>query len=98
MKTKSFKALALFLMIPLMVTVAKGQSIYSNLVMSLNPVAYWPLQETTPPPRYDMETNYGLFGPIANIYYASSQAQATNLGPIVGDSGGSRNFLGDSSG
>ena len=98
MKTKSFKAFVLSLMIPLMATAANGQSIYSNLVMSLNPVAYWPLQETTPPPRYDMETNYGSLGPIASIYYASSQAQATNIGPIVGDSGGSRNFLGDSSG
>jgi len=85
-------------MMPLMVTAAKGQSAYSNLVMSLNPVAYWPLQETTQPPRYDMETNYGSLGQIADIYYASSQAQATNIGPIVGDSGGSRNFLGSSSG
>ncbi len=95
MNTKLLKAFALSLMIPLGVTGAKGQSVYSNLVMSLNPVAYWPLQETTLPPRYDMETNYGSLGPIANVYYASSQAQATNLGPIVGDSGGSRNFLGN---
>ena len=97
MKTKSFKAFALFLMIPLLVTAAKGQSIYSNLVMSLNPVAYWPLQETTPAPRYDMETNYGSFGPVANAYYSAGGASgvlATNVGAITGDSDGSRVFTG----
>ncbi|HTV40604.1 MAG TPA: LamG-like jellyroll fold domain-containing protein [Candidatus Sulfotelmatobacter sp.] len=70
-----------------------AQSLYSNAVMSLNPVAYWPLQETTPAPRYDMETNYGSLGSIANGYYFSSSAQATNFGAIAGDTDGSRNFL-----
>jgi hypothetical protein len=42
--------------------------------MNLHPVAYWPLQETTPPPNYDIETNYGSFGAIANAYYGSTNA------------------------
>ena len=84
-------------MIPLMMTAARGQVNYSNVVMSLNPVAYWPLQETTPAPRYDVETNYGSFGPIANAYYASTNAAVENQGAIAGDSDGSRNFLGNSS-
>ena len=71
-----------------------AQSLYSNAVMSLNPVAYWPLQETTPAPRYDMETNYGSLGSIANAYYASAQALATNVGAISGDSDGCRLFQG----
>src|ERR1700678_2800126 len=71
---------------------SQAQSAYSNAVMSLNPVAYWPLQEKTPAPRYDMETNYGSLGAVGNAYYASSQAVATNLGAIAGDSDGSRLF------
>jgi hypothetical protein len=71
MKIKSFKAFALSLMIPLIVTAAKGQSAYSNAVINLKPVAYWPLQETVQPPAANIETNYGSLGPIANGIYAS---------------------------
>lgn len=74
------------------VTASQAQSLYSNAVMSLKPVAYWPLQETTQPPRYDMETNYGSLGAVANAYYSSSQAVATNVGAILGDTDGSRVF------
>ncbi|HEY1787968.1 MAG TPA: LamG domain-containing protein, partial [Verrucomicrobiae bacterium] len=87
MKTKSLKTFALSLMIPLVVTAAKGQSVYSNAVMNLRPVAYWPLQETTQPPSADIETNYGSLGPIANGYYASDANTLKGLpGAIVGDS------------
>lgn len=77
----------------LAVPALQAQSSYSNAVMSLNPVAYWPLQENVPAPRYDMETNYGSLGSIANGYYYSSAVVATNIGAIPGDSDGSRNFL-----
>ncbi|MGH7942632.1 MAG: LamG domain-containing protein, partial [Limisphaerales bacterium] len=90
MKIKSSKASALFLMIPLilfLLAAAKGQSVYSNAVMSLNPAAYWPLQETTPPPAADIETNYGSLGPIADGYYASDANILKGfVGAIVGDS------------
>ena len=77
----------------LAVPVSRAQSSYSNAVMSLKPVAYWPLQENVQPPRYDMETNYGSLGSIANGYYYSSAVIATNVGAILGDTDGSRNFL-----
>ncbi|HXC36081.1 MAG TPA: LamG-like jellyroll fold domain-containing protein, partial [Candidatus Acidoferrales bacterium] len=87
MKIKSLKAFALFLTIPLMVTAAKGQSAYSNAVINLKPVAYWPLQETAQPPAADIETNYGSLGPIANGYYASDANIEKGLpGAIIGDS------------
>ena len=71
---------------------------YSNAVMSLNPVAYWPLTETTPPPASGMyvATNLGSAG---NGFYgtwwqtngASSAPFNTNsivhiAGAIAGDS------------
>src|SRR5580698_4434762 len=59
--------LAVFLATPTL----QAQSSYSNAVMSLNPVAYWPLQETTQPPSAYVETNLGSLGPIANAYYGS---------------------------
>ncbi|HEV2330432.1 MAG TPA: LamG-like jellyroll fold domain-containing protein [Verrucomicrobiae bacterium] len=54
----------------LAVPAVRAQSSYSNAVMSLNPVAYWPLQESAPAPTANVETNLGSLGPIANAYYA----------------------------
>src|SRR5690242_18088324 len=43
---------------------------YSNAVIALNPVAYWPLTETTPVPfGYYVATNLGTAGAHANGYY-----------------------------
>src|SRR5258708_778126 len=39
---------------------AKAQSAYFQAVTNLNPVAYWPLQETVQPPAADVETIRGL--------------------------------------
>lgn len=41
-----------------------AQDLYSNAVIALNPVAYWPLQETTLPPTSPSTTltNYGTLG------------------------------------
>src|ERR1700722_2375508 len=64
----------------LAVTAARAQSLYSNEVMSLNPVAYWPLQENVQPPSYDVETNLGLFGPIANVYYSCANVYHSQPG------------------
>jgi hypothetical protein len=75
---------------------AKAQSAYSNAVMNLNPVAYWPLQETVQPPRADVETNYGSLGPVANAYYASTNAvHGFTPGAIAGDTDPAVNFLGN---
>src|ERR1039457_3822232 len=53
-------------------TSAQAQSAYFNAVTNLNPVVYFPLQETTQPPIGDVETNLGSLGPVANAVYASS--------------------------
>lgn len=97
MRVKSVKALAWVAATSLFATVSQGQTVtYSNAVMSLNPVAYWPLQENVPPPNYDVETNLGSFGLLANMYYASTNAWHSQPG-IDGDSsirfsGGNQSF------
>lgn len=76
---------------------AHGQSAYFQAITNLNPVAYWPLQEATQPPRYDVETNYGSFGAMANAYYASTNCVHGVAGGIAGDSDTAVNFNGTSS-
>jgi len=89
--------LALRSMILLLILAAlpvEAQSLYSNAVMSLNPVAYWPLQETNPAPAYDVETNLGWLGPVANMYYASTNVWHGQVGAITGDSSPCARFVG----
>jgi hypothetical protein len=52
-------------------TAVQAQSSYSNAVMSLNPVAYWPLTETAAPAPEDMytATNLGTAQAAANGFY-----------------------------
>src|SRR5215469_7839649 len=97
MNIKSIKTFALTAGVLLLAMAGQAQSTYSNAVMSFNPVAYWPLQETTLPPRYDVETNYGSFGAIANAYYASTNCIHGVAGGIAGDSDTAVNFAGNSS-
>jgi hypothetical protein len=84
MSTKSIRLLAGLISLLLTALVGRGQS-YSNAVMNLHPVAYWPLQETTPPPNYDVETNLGSFGSIANVYYTSTNVLHGQGGAVPGD-------------
>lgn len=75
--------------------VAQAQSIYSNAVMSLSPVAYWPMHEITPAAPGDIETNYGSLGVLGTGYYAdwavNNGAPANNSvlhqipGPLAND-------------
>lgn len=78
-------AVAVFALL-LSAAASHAQSVYSNAVMSLNPVAYWPLQETVQPPRYDVETNLGSFGSIANAFYSSDVVSHNQPGAVAGDS------------
>jgi hypothetical protein len=58
---------------------AQAQSAYFQAVTNLNPVAYWPLQETAAPPAADVETNLGSLGASANAYFScvdGAQSQA----------------------
>lgn len=97
MKTLSFKAVALLMMSALMVTVAKGQSAYSNAVINLKPIAYWPLQETTQPPAGDIETNWGTLGQIADgIYSGDANIEKGFSGGIPTDGDPSVQFTNNS--
>jgi hypothetical protein len=54
-------------------TQAQAQSTYSNAVIALNPVAYWPLNETTPPPQLLNLTaaNLGSLGAAGKGFYGA---------------------------
>lgn len=83
----------------LLTRAANAQSAYSNAVINLKPVAYWPLQETVQPPAADIETNYGSLGPIANAYYASEGGADTVKGLVgvtVDDNDAAVEFPGNS--
>jgi hypothetical protein len=62
------------------VTTASAQSAFFQAVTNLNPVAYWPLQETIQPPAANVETNLGSFGPSANACYSSANAVTGTTG------------------
>src|SRR5665213_3477784 len=71
----------------LVATAAKAQpSAYFQAVTNLNPVAYWPLQETAQPPIADVETNLGSLGAVANAYYSSTNVVKGVTGISSGDS------------
>ncbi|HEX4644967.1 MAG TPA: hypothetical protein VH598_05100, partial [Verrucomicrobiae bacterium] len=64
---------------------------YSNAVQALNPVAYWPLTETTPPSSSSVyiATNSGTLGAAGNGYYETwwqtngASGVLTNMNSIV---------------
>ncbi|HEX3716987.1 MAG TPA: LamG domain-containing protein, partial [Verrucomicrobiae bacterium] len=43
---------------------------FSQALLGLEPVAYWPMQETNAPALPDIETNFGSMGAVGNAYYA----------------------------
>jgi hypothetical protein len=86
MNKKAAPALSLLLVIvgALVIPSARAQSAFSNAVMNLNPVAYWPLQETALPPAPDMEINLGSLGAAGNAVYSSTNV-IKGQPPIPGD-------------
>jgi hypothetical protein len=54
---------------------------YAGFVAGLNPVGYWPLQETNPPAPATIETNYGSLGSLGNAYYSYTNS---TVGAIPG--------------
>lgn len=81
---------------------AQPSSPYATEVMSFNPAAYWPLQETTQPPPAFVETNYSTYsggpGQLANLYWSStSSANLVPFNSAPGASGYSTQFNGNSS-
>jgi hypothetical protein len=64
----------------------QAQSAYFQAVTNLNPVVYFPLQETVQPPISDVETNLGTLGSAANAYYSSTNAaKGFTPSPIVSE-------------
>jgi hypothetical protein len=92
MNRKLLNTLALTSLLILCGNAVYGQSAFFQAVTNLNPVAYWPLQETAQPPAADVETNYGTLGPAANAYYSSTNLVRGLPGVIVSDADPSVNF------
>jgi autotransporter-associated beta strand protein len=53
---------------------------YAAAVRALQPVGYWPLQETNAPAPATVETNLGSLGPTGNAYYPSTNSPSVTLG------------------
>jgi len=65
---------------------------YSNAVMSLNPVAYWPLSDA---PRINVAVNHGSAGPIGDGHYSGSVTSQV-AGAIIADDNKAAGFDGSS--
>ncbi len=63
-----------------------AQSPYANAVTALNPIGYWPLQETIPAAAANIEINNGSLGAIANMYYGTNASTITSVGGPMGNS------------
>lgn len=83
---------ALLFILATALTHAQPVSPYYAAVTNLNPIAYWPLQETAPT-LADIETNYGSLGAIANATYACTDVVHSVTG-ITGDGDGCADFTG----
>jgi len=75
---------------------AQADNTYSNAVLSLSPVAYWPLNETTPPPLAgNIASNLGTAGSTYDGYYASTVTLGV-AGALTADSDTAASFNGSS--
>jgi hypothetical protein len=92
MKKKLLNTLVLASSILLYGGMGHAQSAFFQAVTNLSPAAYWPLQETVPPPVSDVETNYGALGAAANAYYSSTNLVRGLQGAIASDADTSVNF------
>ncbi|HEX4263048.1 MAG TPA: LamG-like jellyroll fold domain-containing protein [Verrucomicrobiae bacterium] len=92
MKINSYKILMSSLMILFGSIMARADYSYSNAVVALNPVAYWPLEETNQPPS-NLATNLGTVGSPYNGFYGSGVTLGIT-GALVGDSDAAASFNG----
>jgi len=97
--------LGLIFLITIIATSINARADYSNSVVSLSPVAYWPLNETVQPPAPYWAVNSGSLGAAGNGYYETWFAASGNgyvsrmdwTGPVPGatsDGDGAANFTG----
>jgi len=94
MNKNPYKILLSSLMILVSTIVARADLSYSNAVMALNPVAYWPLEETNQPPS-NLATNLGTAGSAYNGYYGAGVTLGV-AGALAGDSDTAAAFTGNS--
>lgn len=76
---------------------------YQSNLLSLQPVAYWPMHEMEAPAQGDIETNYGTLGALANGYYPDWASRVTTIqrgasSAILGDPDTAVYFTNSSSG
>ncbi|HEV2436633.1 MAG TPA: LamG-like jellyroll fold domain-containing protein [Verrucomicrobiae bacterium] len=71
MNKRSFNLIVSALVVLVSTIIARGDNSYSNAVMSLSPVAYWPLNETAAPPPAYVAVNSGTLGAQADGYYGN---------------------------
>lgn len=90
MNKHSYKIVVSSLMILISAIMARADLSYSNAVMTLNPVAYWPLEETNLPPS-NLATNLGTVGASYNGFYGSGVTLGAP-GALVGDSDAAASF------
>ena len=83
MNKTPYKIAVSALMLLISSILARADLSYSNAVAALNPVAYWPLEETNQPPL-NLATNLGTAGAAYNGFYGSG----VTLG-VAGALGGS---------
>ncbi len=67
----------------LLTVIAPPTDQYASSILALQPVGYWPLQETWSPAAATMETNYGTLGTLGTAYYAGTNAAALETGGNV---------------
>jgi len=77
----------------------KGQSPYFKAVTNLNPVGYWPLNETNPPPPpfafSIVATNSGSLGAAGNGYYAAWYQPSGNTWYLTNNAAPTNGFTSD---
>ncbi|HSU53817.1 MAG TPA: LamG-like jellyroll fold domain-containing protein, partial [Candidatus Dormibacteraeota bacterium] len=56
---------------------------YFPAVVNLNPLGYWPLNETNSPPYPDVATNYGTLGTAGNAAYPTSGITRQQQGALT---------------
>src|ERR1700756_3992540 len=94
MNKHSYKLAVSSLMILISTIMARADLSYSNAVMALNPVAYWPLEETNQPPS-NLATNLGTAGSVYNGFYGAGVTLGVT-GALAGDSDTAASFAGNS--
>lgn len=94
MNKNPYKILLSSLMILISSIVARADLSFSNAVMALNPVAYWPLEETNQPPPRPFATNEGTAGAAYNGAYSGVLTLGVP-GALPGDSDTAASFTGN---